>query len=171
MHYCVSMAASTLYLVIASLIGGRSIITEKKSRPCSSLTVSVGFIDARPGARDGYRCKRNKHVRVIDVSPECKRALWFARSFFPRPHPRQRASTIVTFVMPPPSHMVCNALRLPRLLSVWTSVAMSLAPEAPSGCPRAIAPPKRLRVDLRGSWRPPHLRGRRGCTRFSTYQC
>jgi hypothetical protein len=42
---------------------------------------------------------------------------------------------MVTFAMPPPSHIVCKPYRFPRARSACTSVAVSLAPEAPSGCP------------------------------------
>jgi hypothetical protein len=42
-------------------------------------------------------------------------------------------STMVTFAMPPPSHMVCRPYRLFCRFSALTSVVISLVPEPPSG--------------------------------------
>ncbi len=56
-------------------------------------------------------------------------------------HGLHSRSMIVTFACPPPSHIVCRPKRLPVRSSSCSSVVISFAPVAPSGCPSAIAPP------------------------------
>src|ERR1700689_2211257 len=48
---------------------------------------------------------------------------------------------IVAFAWPPPSHMVCRPDLPPVPSSSCSSLVIRIAPVAPSGCPRAIAPP------------------------------
>src|SRR5688572_28738985 len=50
-------------------------------------------------------------------------------------------SIIVPVPMPPPQHIVCRPYLPPRVSSAPSSVAIRRAPDAPSGCPSAIAPP------------------------------
>mmetsp|Transcript_13743 Transcript_13743/g.42936 ORF Transcript_13743/g.42936 Transcript_13743/m.42936 type:complete len:310 (-) Transcript_13743:513-1442(-) len=50
-------------------------------------------------------------------------------------------STIVAFAVPPLSHIVSSPYRPPRRSSSPMRLDMSMAPVAPMGCPRAIAPP------------------------------
>src|SRR5439155_9994825 len=52
-----------------------------------------------------------------------------------------RRSMMVTLAWPPPSHMVWRPHRPPVRSSSFSSVVISRAPVAPSGCPSAIAPP------------------------------
>src|SRR3569623_1752182 len=56
-----------------------------------------------------------------------------------------RRSTIVTLARPPPSHIVCRPHFLLRSFRPYSSVVISLVPEAPSGWPSAIAPPLTFR--------------------------
>src|SRR6476661_5117186 len=55
--------------------------------------------------------------------------------------PHQTRSIIVALAMPPPSHIVKSPCCCPSRRNRWTRVVANLAPEAPSGCPSATAPP------------------------------
>ena len=57
---------------------------------------------------------------------------------------------IVALAVPPPAPMVCRPYRPPVRSSSCSNVAISLAPEQPSGWPRAIAPPLGLTLDMSG---------------------
>src|SRR5690606_3546597 len=57
-------------------------------------------------------------------------------------------SMMVALAMPPPSHMVWSPNRPPVRSRTFRSVAISFAPEAPSGWPLAIAPPWTLTFDM-----------------------
>src|SRR5215475_6574177 len=56
----------------------------------------------------------------------------------------QSTSMMVALAIPPPSHIVCKPYLPPVDSSVLSSVAISRVPEAPSGWPRAMAPPRAL---------------------------
>src|SRR6202035_5700586 len=51
------------------------------------------------------------------------------------------SSTRVALAVPPPSHMVCSPYRIPLSRMWWAMRVISTAPDAPSGCPSAMAPP------------------------------
>ena len=53
-------------------------------------------------------------------------------------------SIIVAIPIPRPIHWVANAYFLFSLLNSWAAFPVSLAPVAPSGCPKASAPPSIL---------------------------
>ena len=53
----------------------------------------------------------------------------------------QPLSTSMAIPCPPPMHSVANPLLCPFRFSVCKSVTRIRAPEAPIGCPRAMAPP------------------------------
>src|ERR1019366_6873823 len=54
------------------------------------------------------------------------------------------ASRIVVMPWPPPMHWVDSANFLPSRLSSWAALPVIRAPVAPSGWPRAVAPPSRF---------------------------
>ncbi len=51
---------------------------------------------------------------------------------------------MVVLAMPPASHMVWRPYFAPDRPMAWSIVVMIRAPEAPSGCPSAMAPPQGL---------------------------
>src|SRR5438105_305404 len=57
---------------------------------------------------------------------------------------------MVALAIPPPSHIVWRPYRPPVRSSSLSSVVMSLAPEHPSGCPRAMAPPLTFTLAMSG---------------------
>ena len=78
-----------------------------------------------------------------------------------RPH---RRSMMVAVAMAPPAHMVIRAVLASRRSSSCSAVVISRAPVAPTGCPRAIAPP--LTLTLSSSGRTPQPRQRHGRERL-----
>jgi len=86
-------------------------------------------------------------ARMADSTP-----LNHAARSYPERHPpqyftwregmaRQPLSTNMAIPCPPPMHSVANPLLCPFRFSVCKSVTRIRAPEAPIGCPRAMAPP------------------------------
>ena len=61
-----------------------------------------------------------------------------------------KASRTVAIPWPPPMHCVARAYLLPSRCMIWAALPVIRAPVAPSGCPRAIAPPSILTL-LRSS--------------------
>src|SRR5882757_5303814 len=56
----------------------------------------------------------------------------------------QSSSRIVALAIPPASHIVCSPYRMPRSRMWCTNRVMRIAPDAPSGWPTAMAPPRGL---------------------------
>src|SRR5207249_192277 len=53
----------------------------------------------------------------------------------------QTRSTIIATALPPPKHSDANPRFPPRCSKAYRSVTSTRAPDAPIGCPSAIAPP------------------------------
>mmetsp|Transcript_37847 Transcript_37847/g.56520 ORF Transcript_37847/g.56520 Transcript_37847/m.56520 type:complete len:221 (-) Transcript_37847:805-1467(-) len=83
--------------------------------------------------------KASKNTKKNTTSSGCSRShkdlpqslLW----------PSEMRSMMVALAVPPPSQMVKRPYLPCCLSNSWTSVVMSLTPVAPSGWPRAMAPP------------------------------
>src|SRR2546426_1218704 len=87
---------------------------------------------------------------AVPISPYCSGigAERLDRALRPRKRTQSR-STHMAMPMPPPMQSVARPFLALRFSISWSSVTSTRAPDAPIGCPRAIAPP--LTLTLAGS--------------------
>src|ERR1700733_1404501 len=115
----------------------RSYESEDFRRLCDGTSQRPVALARGGRSRPGTRTPVGRQASHLRLQPECE---FVSRGQAAAP----TRSTMVALAMPPPSHIVCRPKRAPDRIIWWVRVVISLAPDAPIGCPSAIAPPLTL---------------------------